>query len=71
MSCFAHAQKVNEAPIVFTDQSKTDPEILVMDPAQKNWSNTNSKAILWSWLPSESNMNPRGFGLPTEIYSAL
>jgi Family of unknown function (DUF6528) len=60
------AQRI-EDPIALTDQTKVDPKILVMDPAQKNWSTANPKAVVWSWRPAESGIDPMGFGLPTEI----
>jgi hypothetical protein len=56
-----------EDPIALTDQTKADPKILVMDPAQLDWSAANPKAVVWSWRPSESGINPSGFGLPTEV----
>jgi hypothetical protein len=56
-----------ECPIVLTDQAKQDPRILVMDPGQADWSAANPKAVLWSWRPADSGMDPGGFGLPTEV----
>jgi hypothetical protein len=60
------AQNV-EDPVALTDQTKADPKILVMDPAQQDWSAANPKAVVWSWRPAESRIDPTGFGLPTEI----
>jgi hypothetical protein len=56
-----------EDPIALTDQAKADPKILVMDPAQQDWSAANPKAVLWSWRPAESGIDPTSFGLPTEV----
>jgi hypothetical protein len=63
---YMQAQQV-EAPVALTDQTKVDPKILVMDPAQQDWSAANPKAVVWSWRPTESDIDPMGFGLPTEI----
>lgn len=52
--------------VALTDQKAGDPRILVMDYGQKDWSSDNSRAVLWSWRPADSGIDPAGWRLPTE-----
>jgi hypothetical protein len=52
--------------IALTDQKAGDPQILLMNYAQADWSESNHAAVVWSWRPSESGISTLGWGLPTE-----
>jgi len=52
--------------VALTDQKAGDPRILVMDYGQKDWSSDNPRAVLWSWQPADSGIDPAGWRLPTE-----
>lgn len=52
--------------IALTDQKAGDPRILVMDYGQEDWSSRNPKAVVWSWRPADSGIDPTGWRLPTE-----
>lgn len=53
--------------IALTDQKKADPGILLINPAEADWSATNPKALVWKWNPGDSGIDSTGFGLPTEV----
>lgn len=52
--------------IALTDQATGDPRILLMDYDQTNWAASNPAAVVWSWRPSDSGIDPTAWGLPTE-----
>lgn len=52
--------------IALTDQKAGDPRILLMDYAEKDWSVSNPKAVVWSWRPSDSGIDSADWRLPTE-----
>ena len=52
--------------IALTDQKAGDPRILLMDYGQNDWSSDNPKAVIWSWRPADSRIEPAGWRLPTE-----
>lgn len=52
--------------IALTDQKAGDPQILLMNYAQTDWSESNHAAVVWSWRPAESGISSDGWGLPTE-----
>lgn len=64
LDCTISAQTLKY--IALTDQKANDPRILLMDYSQKDWSASNPEAVVWSWRPSESGIDPTGWGLPTE-----
>ena len=65
-SSFRPVAAQHPAYIALTDQKDGDPQILLMDYAQTDWSESNRAAVAWSWRPSDSGISSEGWGLPTE-----